>query len=104
VAARPARLEAKTESYQGTRFNALKQGVLSHDTVLPWECESEYDALLDALIAEHRPQGPTEEHLSSGTGWHYVAQAAIDKRTCNRQHSTKPCTASVSFCLSIEDR
>jgi len=60
---RPASLEAKTESYQITRFNALKHGVLSHDTVLPWECEPEYHALLDALVSEHRPQGPTEEHL-----------------------------------------
>jgi hypothetical protein len=59
----PASLEAKTESYKVTCFNALKHGVLSHDTVLPWENESEYDALLDALIDEHRPQGPTEEHL-----------------------------------------
>jgi hypothetical protein len=60
---RPASLESRTESYQVTRFNALKHGVLSHDTVLSWENESEYDALFDALIAEHQPQGPTEEHL-----------------------------------------
>jgi hypothetical protein len=63
MTARPARLEAKTESYQVTRFNALKHGVLSHDTVLPWEDKGEYEALLDALIAEHQPQGPTEGHL-----------------------------------------
>src|SRR5215208_7140186 len=60
---RPASLESRTESYQVTRFNALKHGVLSHDTVLSWENESEYCPLLDALICEHRPQGPTEEHL-----------------------------------------
>jgi hypothetical protein len=59
----PARLAAKTESYEATRCNALKHGVLSHDTVLPWENENEYCILLNALIAEHRPQGPTEEHL-----------------------------------------
>jgi hypothetical protein len=58
-----ANLPAKTESYEVTRFNALKYGVLSHATVLPWENESKYDALLDALIAEHQPQGPSEEHL-----------------------------------------
>src|SRR5215204_1276727 len=63
MTARPASLPSKTEGYQVTRFNALKHGVLSHDTVLPWENESEYHALLAALIAEHRPQGPTEEHL-----------------------------------------
>src|SRR5215208_4858435 len=60
---RPASLESRTESYQVTRFNALKHGVLSHDTVLSWENESEYCTLLDALICEHRPQGPTEAHL-----------------------------------------
>jgi hypothetical protein len=67
MTARPARLEAKTESYQVTRFNALKHGVLSHDTVLPWKNESEHHALLDALVSEHRPQGPTEEHLVRAT-------------------------------------
>ena len=59
----PASLETKTKNYEVTRFNALKHGVLSHYTVLSWENESEYDALLDALITEHSPQGPTEEHL-----------------------------------------
>jgi hypothetical protein len=63
MADRPASLEAKPAGYQVTRFNALKHGVLSHDTVLPWENESEYCTLLDALVSEHRPQGPTEEHL-----------------------------------------
>ena len=59
----PASLESKPKGYEVTRFNALKHGVLSHYTVLSWENESEYDALLDALIAEYSPQGPTEEHL-----------------------------------------
>jgi hypothetical protein len=78
--------------------------VLSHDTVLPWENESEYCTRLDGLVFEHQPQGPTEEHLSSGTGRHHLAQAAADKRTFNRQRSTKPCTTSVSFCLPLEYR
>src|SRR5215217_7831834 len=60
---RPANLECKTKGYEATRFNALKHGVLSHDTVLPWECEREYCTLLEALVSEHQPQGPTEEHL-----------------------------------------
>jgi hypothetical protein len=76
MTARPASLPSKTEGYEVTRFNALKHGVLSHDTVLPWENESEYDALLDALIAEHQPQGPTDEHLSSGAGRHHLTQRA----------------------------
>jgi hypothetical protein len=46
-----------------TRFNALKHGVLSRYTVLPWEDANEYHALVTALAAEHAPQGPTEEHL-----------------------------------------
>jgi hypothetical protein len=50
-------------SYDTTRFNALRHGVLSRHTVLPWEDRIEYQALLDALMAEHAPDGPTEEHL-----------------------------------------
>jgi hypothetical protein len=46
-----------------TRFNALRHGVLSRYTVLPWESVDEYQAIVAALIAEHAPQGPTEEHL-----------------------------------------
>src|SRR5208282_779914 len=46
-----------------TRFNALRHGVLSRYTVLPWEDWEEYQVLLTALVAEHAPQGPTEEHL-----------------------------------------
>jgi hypothetical protein len=51
------------ESYELTRFNALRHGVLSQCTVLPWENPQEYSDLLDALVAEHKPEGPTEEHL-----------------------------------------
>ena len=46
-----------------TRFNALKHGILSRYTVLPWEDADEYQALVAALTAEHNPRGPTEEHL-----------------------------------------
>src|SRR5437762_1016583 len=46
-----------------TRFNALRHGVLSRYTVLPWEDVEEYRVLLSALAAEHAPKGPTEEHL-----------------------------------------
>src|SRR5271156_3183692 len=51
------------DGYEVTRFNALRHGVLSRYTVLPWEDEDEYCRLLDALVAEHKPKGPTEEHL-----------------------------------------
>jgi hypothetical protein len=50
-------------NYRATRLNALKHGVLSRHTVLPWEDETEYQALLAALVAEHVPRGATEEHL-----------------------------------------
>jgi hypothetical protein len=50
-------------SYDQARFNALQHGLLSRYAVLPWEDRSEYEALLAALVAEHAPQGPTEEHL-----------------------------------------
>ena len=50
-------------SYETTRFNALRHGTLSRHTVLPWEDRSEYQSLLGALVAEHMPDGPTEEHL-----------------------------------------
>jgi len=46
-----------------TRFNALRHGILSRYTVLPWEDEGEYAALVASLVEEHAPQGPTEEHL-----------------------------------------
>jgi hypothetical protein len=53
----------KTEGYEKTRFNALRHGVLSRYTVLPWEDTDEYQAVLDALVDEHAPDGLTQEHL-----------------------------------------
>ena len=50
-------------NYEVVRFNALRHGVLSRYAVLPWEDGAEYEALIEALTAEHSPQGPTEEHL-----------------------------------------
>ena len=54
---------APAAGYEETRFNALRHGVLSRYVVLPWEDGTEYRTLLDALAAEHAPDGPTEEHL-----------------------------------------
>ncbi len=45
------------------RFNAMRHGVLSGYVVLPWEDADAYEDLLVALVAEHSPEGPTEEHL-----------------------------------------
>ena len=53
----------KTGGTEITRFNALRHGVLSRYTVLPWENADEYWEVVEALVAEHGPQGPTEEHL-----------------------------------------
>ena len=49
--------------YEGSRFNAVRHGVLSRHTVLPWENKEEYATLLGALAEEYAPRGPTEDHL-----------------------------------------
>jgi hypothetical protein len=55
--------QLRSDTYEVTRFNALRHGVLSRHTVLPWEDGEEYRSLLEALVAQHNPRGPTEEHL-----------------------------------------
>lgn len=40
-----------------TRFNALRHGVLSRYTVLPWEDGDEYRGLVESLAAEHHRKG-----------------------------------------------
>ena len=52
-----------TSSYGVSSFNATQHGLTARHTVLPWENAAEYQALLDALFAEHRPVSPTEHHL-----------------------------------------
>ena len=56
-------LTAENTGTDATRLNALKHGILSRHTVLPWEDTTEYQALVSEIIAEHTPQGPIEEHL-----------------------------------------
>jgi hypothetical protein len=56
-------LSAGSGSTEITRFNAIRHGVLSRYTVLPREDAGEYESLAAALVNEHAPQGPTEEHL-----------------------------------------
>src|SRR5271168_598926 len=56
-------LPAKIGGTEVSRFNALRHGVLSRYTVLPWEDAAEYRDLVAALAFEHAPHGPTEEHL-----------------------------------------
>jgi hypothetical protein len=76
-----------TSGTQITRFNALRHGVLSRYTVLPWEDAGQYCVLLAALVAEHAPRGPTEEHLVeelAGILWRKrrlrLAEAAAHRR------------------------
>ena len=83
----PQTLPAETGGTDITRFNALRHGVLSRYTVLPWEDADEYQATVTALVAEHVPQGPTEEHLVeeiAGIMWRKrrlrLAEAAAHRR------------------------
>jgi len=80
-------LPAETGGTDITRFNALRHGVLSRYTVLPWENADEYLALVGSLAAEHAPHGPTEEHLVeevAGILWRKrrlrLAEAAAHRR------------------------
>jgi len=56
-------VELSADGYDASRLNAVRHGILSRYTVLPWEDATEYDVLLDALTDEHTPAGPTETHL-----------------------------------------
>jgi hypothetical protein len=51
------------EATPPTRYNAVRHGLLSRYTVLPWESGEEYEALHLELWEEHGPVGPTEAHL-----------------------------------------
>jgi hypothetical protein len=80
-------LPTETGGTDITRFNALRHGVLSRYTVLPWENPDEYHSLVAALAAEHAPRGPTEEHLVeelAGILWRKrrlrQAEAAVHRR------------------------
>ena len=55
--------EGVSSEYQHSRMNALSHGLTACHVVLPWESGSAYQDLHDALLAEHRPAGPTEHHL-----------------------------------------
>ena len=87
-----------------TRLNALRHGVLSRYTVLPWEDEQEYRAVVSALVAEHAPQGPTEEHLVeevTGIIWRKrrlrLAEAAAHRR--GLEDTLKPYRETVKAAL-----
>jgi hypothetical protein len=46
-----------------SRRNSIKHGLLSKELVLNWEDEKEFSKLINALLAEHRPEGATETLL-----------------------------------------
>ncbi len=80
-------LPAETAGTEATRFNAVKHGILSRYTVLPWEDADEYAALEASLVAEHCPRGPTEAHLVeelAGIIWrkqrHRLGEASAHQR------------------------
>jgi hypothetical protein len=95
---------AETGSTEITRFNALRHGILSRYTVLPWEDADEYRVLISALMAEHAPQGPTEEHLVeelAGILWRKrrlrLAEAATHRR--GLKEALKPYRETVNAAL-----
>jgi DNA-binding transcriptional ArsR family regulator len=49
--------------YALSRLNPVRHGLTARSPLLPWEDAAELEALLDALVEEHRPAGPTERHL-----------------------------------------
>ncbi len=55
---------AETGGTEITRFNALRHGVLSRYTVLPWENADEYQAVVEALDPDKLERlGRYEVHL-----------------------------------------
>jgi hypothetical protein len=95
-------MPAESANTEVTRFNALRHGVLSRYTVLPWEDADEYRALLDALVAEHAPQGPTQEHLVeelAGIVWRKrrlrLAELAAHRRGLGDAVSSKTAAAAL---------
>lgn len=97
-------LPAETVGTEISRFNALKHGVLSRYTVLPWENAGEYDVLMVSLVAEHRPNGPTEEHLVeelAGILWRKrrlrLAEAAAHQH--GPENATEPYRGTVKAAL-----
>lgn len=54
---------ADPQPYEVVRFNALKHGILSRYTVLSHESHADYECLVNSLIDENMPAGPTEQHL-----------------------------------------
>jgi hypothetical protein len=59
----PSADPTSSQPYEVVRFNALKHGILSRDTVLSHENHADYESLVNSLMDEHLPAGATEQHL-----------------------------------------
>jgi len=97
------------DGYDASRFNALRHGVLSEHTVLPWEDKAEYESLLNALVEEYAPHGPTEEHLVeeiAGVIWRKrrlrLAEAASHRRGIEK--GTAPFSDTLDTALNQVER
>jgi hypothetical protein len=102
--------QSRSGNYELARFNALRHGVLSQHTVLPWEDGGEYSTLLEALVAEHKPQGPTEEHLVeelAGVIWRKrrlrLGESAAHHRALRRASDPYQHTAEAALINVAED-
>jgi hypothetical protein len=104
----PPRQESHS-GYEGSRFNAVRHAILSVHTVLPWEEKSEYESLLSALVEEHAPHGPTEDHLIeeiAGVIWRKrrlrLAEAASYRRGIKK--ATNPFSDTLDTALNQVER
>lgn len=85
-------IEDKTSNYAAVRYNAMKHGVLSKHVVLPHEDINEFGELLASLMAEHKPNGPTESLLAeelAGIMWRKRRVLQAEGATINRNLYSK---------------
>ena len=63
--------------------NSLQHGLASGQIIMPGEDPSEFEALLNALIAEHQPSTPTEQLLVQEMAQSYwLTQRALRLQNC----------------------
>ena len=88
------------DSYKGSRLNALRHGILSRHTILPWEDENDYAALLASLEDEYQPSTPTESHLVeelAGIMWRKARVRLAEASTFRKQAAREISNASSGF-------
>jgi len=80
----------RQDNYGSSRFNALRHGLTSQYLILPGEDENAYNTLLEALVAEQKPQGPTEEHYVeelAGAIWLKARLRRVERAGFIRSHN-----------------